>query len=101
VTLGRLIGTRILVIFLSDFEVDAYPILLFLKYLIYPPDGEEPKERRLKAKNKHLKTVKEVYLSSLNEQQKQPLFDELKGKYEAEHGECGLIKDLNSGFILG
>ncbi len=42
VTLGRLIGTRILVIFLSDFEVDAYPILLFLKYLIYPPDGEEP-----------------------------------------------------------
>jgi catalase len=64
-------------------------------------EEEQEKERRLKAKNKHLKTVKEVYLSSLNEQQKQPLFDELKGKYEAEHGECGLIKDLNSGFILG
>jgi len=62
-------------------------------------EEKQQKDRRSKAENKHLRTVKDVYLSSLSEQQKQQLFNELKEKYEAEHGDCGLITDLKSGFI--
>lgn len=62
---------------------------------------ERQKQQRLTAERKHLKTVRDVYLASLSEQQRQQLFEELKGKYEAKHGDCGLITELKCGFLGG